>query len=161
MCIIAQSCPTLWDPMNCSLPGSSIYGIVQTRILEWVAISFSRGFSRPRNQTWVSHIAGRLFTTWATREAQYVDMWPGKWGHMLLWVLVRDERIKYTVRSELDTVEDSAYGVRSGRLGQEGHLPQLLGSARPRVCPSVDGWTGLDWVCACVQLLCPNRQHRI
>ena len=52
---------------------------------------------------------------------------------------MRDEWIKYTVRSELDTVEDSAYGVRSGRLGQEGHLPQLLGSARPRVCPSVDG----------------------
>ena len=44
-----QSCPTLCDPMDCSPPGSSVYGILQARILEWVAISFSRGFSRPRD----------------------------------------------------------------------------------------------------------------
>ena len=44
-------------------------GIFQARILEWVAISFSRVSSRPRDQTWVSHIAGRIFTIWATREA--------------------------------------------------------------------------------------------
>ena len=56
----AQSCPTLCDPMDCSLPGSSVHGIFQARILECVAISFSRGSSRPRDQTWVSHIAGRL-----------------------------------------------------------------------------------------------------
>ena len=54
--------------MDCSLPGSSIHGIFQTRILEWVAISFSRGSSWPRDWTQVSRIAGRLFTTWATRE---------------------------------------------------------------------------------------------
>ena len=65
---IAQSCPALCDPMDCSLPGSSIHGIFQARILEWVAISFSRGSSRPRDQTWVSHIVGRRFTLWATRE---------------------------------------------------------------------------------------------
>ena len=45
-CLTAQSCLTLYDPMNCSLPGSSVQGIFQARILEWVAISFSRGFSR-------------------------------------------------------------------------------------------------------------------
>ena len=66
---IAQSCPTPHDPVGCSLPGSSIHGILQARILEWVAISFSRGSSRPRNQTRVSHIAGRHFNLWATREA--------------------------------------------------------------------------------------------
>ena len=49
---VAQSCPTLCDPMDCSLPGSSIHGIFQARILEWVAISFSRGSSRPRDRTW-------------------------------------------------------------------------------------------------------------
>ena len=57
---------TLCDPMDCSLPVSSVHGIFQTRILERVAISFSRGSSWPKDQIWVSHIAGRLFTTWAT-----------------------------------------------------------------------------------------------
>ena len=65
---ITQSCPTLCDPMDCSSPGSSVHGILQARILEWVAIFFSRGSSRLRDWTWVSHIAGRLFTDWATRE---------------------------------------------------------------------------------------------
>ena len=51
--------------MDCSLQGSSIHGIFQARILEWVAISFSRGSSQPRDQTQVSHIAGRRFTIWA------------------------------------------------------------------------------------------------
>ena len=55
--------------MDCSPPGSSIHGILQAIILEWVAISFSRGSSRPRDWTWVSCIAGRCFNLWATREA--------------------------------------------------------------------------------------------
>ena len=66
---VAQSCPTLWDPVDCSPPGSSIHGIFQAKVLEWVAISFSRGSSRPRDQTQVSHIIGRCFNLWATREA--------------------------------------------------------------------------------------------
>ena len=48
---VAQSCPTLCYPMGCSLPGSSVHGIFQARVLEWVAISFSRGSSQPRDQT--------------------------------------------------------------------------------------------------------------
>ena len=56
---VAQSCPTLCDPMDCSLPGSSVHGIFQARILEWVAISFSRGTSWPRDRTRVSCIVGR------------------------------------------------------------------------------------------------------
>ena len=66
---VAQSCPTLGDPMDCSIPGSSVHGIFQAKVLEWVAISFFRGSSPPGDQTWVSHIAGRCFTVWATREA--------------------------------------------------------------------------------------------
>ena len=66
----AQSCLTLCDPMDCSLPGFSVHGIFQARILEWVAISFSRRSSGPRNWTRVSHIVGRHFTVWATREVQ-------------------------------------------------------------------------------------------
>ena len=124
---VTQSCPTLSDPVDCSLPGSSVHGIFQARVLEWVAIAlplpthayflsffqmlkwseshfivsmgphglyicdstdytargilqarilewvdipFSRESSQPRDQTQVSHIAGRLFTSWDTREAQ-------------------------------------------------------------------------------------------
>ena len=69
---VAQSCLTLCDPMDCSLPGS-IHEIFQARILEWVAISFSRGSSWPRDRTWVSRIAGRHFTVWATREARHLN----------------------------------------------------------------------------------------
>ena len=68
--LVTQSCLTLCDHMDYSLPGSSVRGILQARILEWVAISFTRGSSRPRLHTWVSCIAGSFFTVWATREAQ-------------------------------------------------------------------------------------------
>ena len=87
---VAQSCPTLSDLTDCNLPGSSIHGIfqarvlewgaiafsytvhgiLQARILEWVAIPFSRGSSQPRDRTQVSRITDGFFTSWATREAQ-------------------------------------------------------------------------------------------
>ena len=60
-----ESCLTLWDPMD-----YIVHGILQGRILEWVAFLFSRGSSQPRDQTQVSHIAGGYFTSWATSEAQ-------------------------------------------------------------------------------------------
>ena len=73
MCVyVTQSCPNLCDSMDCSVPGSSVYEILQARILERVAISFSRGSSWPRDWTQVSHIAGRFFIVWATQEAQNV-----------------------------------------------------------------------------------------
>ena len=100
---VVQSSPTLCNPRDCSLPGFSVCGIFQARVLEWVAISFSRGSSWPRDWTQVSHIAGRLFTIWATREAptyaQYVfviiddEYWrwikKGEWyvGRKLVWEL--------------------------------------------------------------------------
>ena len=71
---VAQSCPTLWDPMDCSLPGSSVHGIFQARILEWVAISFSRGSSRPRDRTPVSHIVGRRFYHLSHQGSLYETM---------------------------------------------------------------------------------------
>ena len=67
--LVTQSCPTLCDPIHYSPPGSSVYGDFQARILEWVAISFSRRSSQPRDRTQVSHIVGRRFTIGATREA--------------------------------------------------------------------------------------------
>ena len=71
---VTQSCPTLCNPMDYSLPGSYIHGIFQARVLEWVAISFSRGYSWPRDWTQVSRIAGRGFTIWATREVPLINM---------------------------------------------------------------------------------------
>ena len=67
--LIAQSCLTLCDPVDYSLPSSSVHGILQAWILEWVAIPFSRGSFQPRDQTRVSCIAGWFSTIWATREA--------------------------------------------------------------------------------------------
>ena len=61
---VAQSCLTLYKPMD-----YTVHGILQARILEWVAFHFSRGSSQPRDWTLVSQIAGGFFTTWATREA--------------------------------------------------------------------------------------------
>ena len=57
-----QSCPTLCDPTDGSPLGPSVHGILQARVLEWFAISFSKGSSQPRDRTWVSRIVGRHFT---------------------------------------------------------------------------------------------------
>ena len=80
--LVAQLCMTLCEPMNCSPSGSSVHGILKTKMLEWVAIPFSSGSSQPRDQTWVSCIAGSFFTIWATREA------PGVAGKSQFWLQV-------------------------------------------------------------------------
>jgi len=69
--LVAQSCLTLCDPMDYSPPVSSVHGIFQARILEWVAISYSRGSSQHRDGIRVSCTSGRFFTVSATREASY------------------------------------------------------------------------------------------
>ena len=68
-CFVTQLCLTLCNPTDCSLPDSSVHGILQARILEWVAISFLRGSYQLRDRTQVSCIAGRFFTIWATSKA--------------------------------------------------------------------------------------------
>ena len=65
--LVTQSCLTLWDSVDCSPPGSSVHGILQARILGWVAISISRGSSQPRDGTQFSCIANKFFTIWVTR----------------------------------------------------------------------------------------------
>ena len=71
------SCVRLYDSIDCSLPGSSVHGIFQARVLEWVAISFSRGSSQPRGRTPVSCIASRRFTIWATINKMKAQ--PSEW----------------------------------------------------------------------------------
>ena len=67
--LVAQSCPTLCNPMDYSQPGCSVHGILQAGLLEWVAISFSSASYQPKDWSQVSCIAGSFFTIWATREA--------------------------------------------------------------------------------------------
>ena len=64
--LVTQPCLIIWNPVDCI--GSFVHGIHPARIQEWVTILFSRGSSQPKDQTWVSHITGRFFTIWATRE---------------------------------------------------------------------------------------------
>ena len=85
VCLVAQPCLTLCDPTDWSPPGSSVHGILQARTLEWVAISFSRGSSRPRDWTQVSCITGRLFAFWATWEAQFY-LWVCFWQLKYLYL---------------------------------------------------------------------------
>ena len=68
---LSQSCLTLCNPIDCSLPGSSVHGIFQVIVLKWIAISFSRGSSQPSARTRVSRIVDRSFTIWATREKHF------------------------------------------------------------------------------------------
>ena len=64
--LVTQSCPTLWDHVDCNLPGPSVSGTLQARILGWEVIPFSRGSFQPRDQIRVSCIEGGFFTVWAT-----------------------------------------------------------------------------------------------
>ena len=95
--ICAQLCPTLFYPVDCSLPGSSVHGDSQARILEWVAMPSSSWSSQPRDQTQVSHIAGGFFTSWATREARIKvegrckNEKPLTWRHAVIFREVRRE----------------------------------------------------------------------
>ena len=80
---VAQSCLTLYNPMNGSLPGCMVHGIFQARVLEWIAISFPRGSSQPWDWIQVSCIADRHFVVWATESACNIggpgfDSWVGK-----------------------------------------------------------------------------------
>ena len=77
--LVTQLCPTLCDPMDYSLPGSSVHGILQTTTVEWVAIPFSRESSWPRDQAQVSCIAGSFFAVWASRVPSFTHNY--KWIH--------------------------------------------------------------------------------
>ena len=101
---VTQSCLTLCVPMDCSPPGSSVCGIFEARIQEWVAISSSRGSSQSKDQTHVSCITGRFFTVWTTREVSPTinffnntfHLFPLKSDHVvLLWSLILMSPCRY------------------------------------------------------------------
>ena len=76
---VAQLCPTLCDPMDCSQLGFLVHGIFQARVLEWVAISFFRGSSRPSDQTRVSRIAGRQTLYHLSLQGNYLNHYLNYW----------------------------------------------------------------------------------
>ena len=84
--LVAQSCLTLCNPRDYSLPGSSVLGIFQARILEWIAISFSKTPSQRTDRTWVSRIVGRFFTVWPTREAPFIPYYLSILFRSPLWL---------------------------------------------------------------------------
>ena len=86
--------------MDCNLPGFYVHGIFQARVLEWVAISFSRGSSWPKYQTQVSCIASRRFTLWATREACLI-IFPKQIGQSVLWATEYMRTIKVSIISKI------------------------------------------------------------
>ena len=113
---VAQSCLTLCDTVDCSLLGSSVHGIFQAIVLEWIAISFSRGSSQPRAQTRDSCIVDRRFTIWATREVKEM-------------LKILHARLQQYVNYELPDVQA---GLRKGRGtgDQIAKICWIIGKAR-------------------------------
>ena len=162
VCSVTQSCLTLYDPMDCSPPSSSVRGIIfQAKILEWVAISFSRGSSLPRDQTQVSCIADRFFTVWATREALE---WT-KISHKLVIVKACDRymEVHYTIVSAFKTLNYETIHRTFQRNVQKGpctlHPSSVLTSCMTvgmdistihRACSDSITYTRAGHVCVCV-----------
>ena len=87
--LVPLLCLTLCDPMDYSRPGTSVHGNFQAKVLEWVAISFSRGTSQPRDWTQVPWLAGRFFITWATKEVHLLNRrYSTTWSKAAVWRLV-------------------------------------------------------------------------
>ena len=130
-----QSCSTLCDSMDCSLPSSSVHGISQARALEWIAIPFSREFSRSRNQTQVSCIVGKFFTIWA--PSYFLFLSPKTIGG------VKREGVCICGEGEPWVPEK---GVRA-KVGWGGHPPR----------EGVGGF--LTWAAWCADSWCRDSQH--
>ena len=136
--LVTQSCPTLCDTMDCSWPRSSVHGVFQTRILEWVAISFSRGSSQPRDWTQVSHTVGRLFTVWATREVQC----------MCTCMLNRFSCVRLCDPMDCSLLGSSIHGILQARILEWVAMPSSRGPSWPRdqTCVScIDRWFLYHW----------------
>ena len=97
-CLLTKTCLILWDPMDCSPPGSSVHGISQARILEWVAISFSRAPSWPKDWIQVSCTEGRFFIVWATVvQFSSVQSLSHVWLFAAPWIAGRQASLSITI----------------------------------------------------------------
>ena len=113
---VTQLCPTLCDPMDCSLPGSSIHEIFQARILEWVTISFSRRSSQPRDWTQVFRMVGRHFTVWATKEV-FIGL---QWEFIYLFIATSRDMWDLNSPTRIRTSTPYIKSIESSPLGCQG-----------------------------------------
>ena len=142
--------------MDCRSPGSSVHGISQARILEWVAISFSRASSQPRNRTRVSHTAGRLFTMWATREARDV-LCSGTGSLLRDTTLTNAFFIPLGPRPPLHMGTHTHWSLFSLPLPVNASLTHSGLNSPHGICPLGRHPAGLrPAVTGCLPLLCPN-----
>ena len=141
--------------MDCSLPGFSVHGIFQARILEWVAISFSRRSSRPRDWTRVFHIAGRRFITWATIFFSFFFFNLYTWGQSVVEVM--KTMVTSFKRSHAWTATLSGPNPASGHHRPTPHWRQL--DTHGHVWVSLSwGHCSFSWVLVCRRFcLCPPR----
>ena len=146
--LVTKSCPALCKPMVCNLPGSSVNGILQSRILECVAIPFSRGSSQPRDWTWVFWIAGRFFlTTWATREA-YICYIPTKCILIMMMLLIIKMKVKITQSclTLCNPMGFTAHGILQTRKLDCVAFPFSRGSSQPRNWTQVSCIAGVFFI---------------
>ena len=157
---VAQLFPTLCDPMD-----YTVFGILQVKILEWVAFPFSRGSFQPRDQTQVSHIEGGFFTSWATREAQYCKIlivsieinhiliehpsqcilrrWRPEASHLATWKFCLLEKIPPKVFSST-SLEWPLSGTANQPLGHQTPTNRLMDSHNtPK--ESTESWLDLQY----------------
>ena len=115
------SCSVMSDsyPMDCSLPGSSIHGIFQARVLEWIAISFSRGSSQPRDRAQVSHTVDRRFTIWGSMNQGKLEMVKQEMGRMNVDILGISE-VKWTGMGEFNSDDHYIYYCGEETLRKNG-----------------------------------------
>ena len=123
-CYFSRVWSTLCDPVDCNPPGSPVHGIFPARILEWVAISFSRGSSWPRDRTWVSHIASRLFYY---LSHQWSSKWTKKVGKQ--WVFLANEDVSST---DLEPKTNSTAPPK--KTGDAGDWTQDIMHAKHTLC---------------------------
>ena len=154
-----QSCRTLCDPTDRSPPGSSVHVILQARILEWVAVPFSRGSSQPRDQTQISCIVSRFFTIWAAREVPGVSVksllslssepLPSNHSNGLPWWLRSEESTCQYRRRRFNPWVGKIPWRREWQptpvfLPGKSHGPGKLASWSPWGCKESD-MTGIEW----------------
>ena len=148
--LVAQLCPTLCDPMDYSLPGSSLHGNLQARILGWVAISFSRGFSQPRDRTQVSHFAGQFFPMWATRGQEGETVSCGMWD-LVPWPGIEPRPPALGLRSLSDyttreiPLEDNI-GENLNDLGFGGDLFKTQNQKHDPWKKYLISWDSVNWI---------------
>ena len=163
VCLVTQSCPTLWDPVDCGPPGSSAHGILQARTLEWVALPSSRGSSQRRDWTQASHTAGGFFAIWASREAQV--RFGGFFISRLVESTVRSRGYRVTVDGEEPSTQGSNYMlcVNCWLQGESpSQVPTLLSEGQQSCySESVSSWLSFCTSCLLILVSWPTYWHKV